>query len=519
MKISENSLDWAIEHLNKFGDTDLFPKPFEFNILGFNKEEVLLKLKNVDLGTYKFGSARRFVVPKDDISYRTATQLDPIDSIFLTAILHEYGHKIEEKRIPIQEHRVFSYRYSPQEDYSLYDREVSWIDFWKNCQTKSETYKYAIYLDIADFYNQIYHHTIENQLIDAGFPNPIIKWLIGLFESVTAKVSRGIPVGSHITHMIAELVMIPIDESMLLKGLDFFRYVDDIIIFCNTEEEAKIIIYQMAELLDKQQRLILQKQKTKIYRDMSVFSEHCDDMIQDQPINNQEKEILKIIRNNSQGRNPYENIDIQELNEEDLKYFSVEIIENIFNEYLKITNDINYTRLRWFLGRLSQIGISTGVNYCIQNMNNLIPVLNDVCHYLISASENYKEDWKIKGDVVLEVLNSNIIKSNEYFQLSLLNLFSKNTNLNHIISLIQMYPNVNPSLRRKIILTASMNNASSWIRELKESYNTMDIWTKRSFIIAVSCLPKDEKKFFLQSIPNDDLLNELLKKWARNMTI
>ena len=515
MKLSEESLSWAIDHLNKFGDTDLFPKPLEFNIIGDNKGDVLAKLKDVDLSSYKFGSTRRFVVPKDTISYRTATQLDPIDSIFLTAIIYEYGQKIENNRIEPTENKVFSYRFNPQDDYSLYDPDISWITFWENCKTKAEQYEYAVYLDIADFYNQIYHHTVENQLIAAGFPNQVIKWLIGLFESVTAKVSRGIPVGSHSTHLIAELVMIEIDNSMLLKDFDFCRYVDDIIVFCRTEEEARIIIYKMADLLDKQQRLMLQKQKTKIYSDMAIFTNHCNEMIQDQPINSQEEEILKIIKGKGLGRNPYEHINIQELNDNDLKYFTTEIIENIFKEYLK-GNDANYTRLRWFLRRLSQVGIATGVDFCIHNMQKMIPALSDVCHYLISASENYQADWKLLGDIVIDRLGSDLIKSNEYFQLSLLNLFSKNKDLNHIIKLINMYQNVSPSLRRKIILTAYINKSASWIRELKESYKTMDIWTQRSFIIAISCLPKDEKKFFLGDIPNDDILNNILKQWAKN---
>lgn len=515
MKLSEESLSWAIDHLNKFGDTDLFPKPLEFNIIEDNKDNVLSKLKDIDLGNYTFGSARRFVVPKDKISYRTATQLDPIDSIFLTAIIHEYGQKIEDNRIETTENRVFSYRFNPQNDYSLYNPDISWIDFWGNCKAKSEEYKYAIYLDIADFYNQIYHHTIENQLIAAGFPNQVTKWIIGLLESLTAKVSRGIPVGSHSTHLIAELVMVEIDNSMILKSFDFCRYVDDIVVFCQTEEEATIIIYKMADLLDKQQRLILQKQKTKIYSDMEVFNNHCNDMIQDQPINSQEKEILKIIKRKGLGRNPYEHINIQDLDDNDLKYFTTEIIENIFKEYLNGQNS-NYTRLRWFLRRLSQVGIATGVNFCIENMQRMTPALSDLCHYLISSSENYQSDWKVQGDFVIERLNADIIKSNEYFQLSLLNLFSKNKNLNHINKLIDMYQNSSPSLRRKIILTAYTNQSASWIRELKESYETMDIWSKRSFIIAVSCLPKDEKKFFLGGIQNDDILNDILKQWAKN---
>jgi len=149
-------------------------------------------------------------------------------------------------------------------------------------------------------------------------------------------------------------------------------------------------------------------------------------------------------------------------------------------------------------------------------MQRMTPALSDLCHYLISASENYQADWKVQGDLVIERLNSDIIKSNEYFQLSLLNLFSKNKDLNHIIKLINMYQNVSPSLRRKIILTAYINKSASWIRELKESYKTMDIWNQRSFIIAMSCLPRDEKKFFLGAIHNDnDILNDILIKWAK----
>lgn len=515
MKLSEESLSWAIDHLNKFGDTDLFPKPLEFNIISEKKDDVLLKLKDIDLNNYSFGSARGFLVPKDTLAYRKATQLDPIDSIFLTAIIYEFGQKIEDNRIKIEDKKVFSYRFNPQEDFSLYDPDISWIDFWKSCKVKAEEYKYAVYLDISDFYNQIYHHTIENQLIDAGFPNHVTKWLISLFESVTAKVSRGIPVGSHSTHLIAELVMIAIDESMTLKGFNYCRYVDDIIIFCETYEESSIIINKMAELLDKQQRLTLQNQKTKIYSDMTIFNNHCDDMIQDQPINSQEKEILKIIKRKGLGKNPYERINIQELEEKDLKHFTTEIIENIFKEYLN-GQDSNYVRLRWFLRRLSQVGIATGVDFCIQNMKIMTPAISDVCHYLISASENYKEDWKTQGDLVIERLNSDLIKSNEYFQISLLNLFSKNKDLNHISILINMYQNISPSLRRKIILTAYINNSASWIRELKESYKSMDIWSQRSLIIAISCLPKDEKKFFLGTIPNDNILNNILKQWAKN---
>lgn len=236
MKLQENSLRWSLNHVVQYSDTDLFPKPVEFDILHEIENETINRLKDIDLGNYQHNPSRRFIVPKDEISYRTATQLDPLDNIILTAIIYEFGQFIENRRIPISDKKVFGYRFAPQSDWSLYNPSVSWLQFWENCQIKMSFYKYAVSLDIADFYNQIYHHNIENQLIESKFPNQVKKWLMNLLESVTAKVSRGIPIGPHATHLLAELSLVPVDNSLSLKGLDFCRFVDDIIIFCNSKE-------------------------------------------------------------------------------------------------------------------------------------------------------------------------------------------------------------------------------------------------------------------------------------------
>ena len=236
MKLQENSLRWALNHVLNYSDTDLFPKPVEFDILQEIENEAINRFKDIDLGNYQHNPSRRFIVPKDEISYRTATQLDPLDDIILTAIVYEFGQLIENRRILISENKVFSYRFAPQNDWSLYNPSVSWLQFWENCKNKISDYKYAVSLDIADFYNQIYHHNIENQLIESGFPNQVKKWLMNLLESVTAKVSRGIPIGPHATHFLGELSLVPIDNSLSLKGLDFCRFVDDIIIFCHTRQ-------------------------------------------------------------------------------------------------------------------------------------------------------------------------------------------------------------------------------------------------------------------------------------------
>lgn len=513
MKLQENSLRWSLNHVVQYSDTDLFPKPVEIDILHEIENETINRLKDIDLGNYQHNPSRRFIVPKDEISYRTATQLDPLDNIILTAIIYEFGQYIEDRRIPISDKKVFGYRFAPQSDWSLYNPSVSWLQFWENCKIKMSFYKYAVSLDIADFYNQIYHHNIENQLRESGFPNQVKKWLMNLLESVTVKMSRGIPIGPHATHLLGELSLVPVDNSLSLKGLDFCRFVDDIIIFCNSKEQAKIIIYQMAEILDKQQRLILQRQKTKIYT-ADELKEHCISMSKDQPINSHEESIINIIRMYSSS-NPYTTINIKNLPDYQLHFFAKNFIEKILSDYLS-SDEPNYTRLRWFLRRLSQVGIPSAVEFCIDNIDALTPAISDICHYLITVNNNYNVDWKILGDKIFNILNKDIIKSNEYFQITLLSLFARNSSLNNASKIIALYQNSPSSLRREILLSAYSQNMGDWIRELKENYASMDVWCKRAFIIASTSLPVEERKFFLDYVKDNNLLNELLIKWAKS---
>ena len=61
--------------------------------------------------------------------------------------------------------------------------------------------------------------------------------------------------------------------------------------------------------------------------------------------------------------------------------------------------------------------------------------------------------------------------SNEYFQIVLVNLFVKNTKLNHFSKLLNIYRHSTNSIKRKVILTGAQNSTTAWIRELKEDYD------------------------------------------------
>ena len=512
MKVAVDSIGWALNHLITIGDSDLFPIPIEFDAIAGLGAEAIKILSDLDLSQVSPGSARRFIVPKDDLSYRIATQLDPLDSIFLAALMHQYGNQIEAKRRAVGEKRVFSYRFAPDTNGNFYDKTFSWNEFWGNCFEKSKSFEYAIVLDISDFYNQIYHHTLENQLAECGLPNQVIKWILALSESLTAKTSRGIPVGPHSAHLLAEISLKPVDNSLVTRGIEFCRFVDDIIVFCHSLVEARINVLTIADVLDKQQRLMLQRQKTKIL-DKERFQKYCKEMVEDRPINDLETNLLKVIRKHS-GGNPYSIIHLSQISNEDLCLFKEESIEKIFDDYLS-PGEPDYTRLRWFIRRLSQVGHPGAVNYCVDNINKLMPALNDICQYFVSVSNFSASEWPVLGEKILSLLDDPLIQANDYYQMSIYSLFNRKVELNHFEKILKNYQ-VNPSnLKRETIITAFKYGAADWIRELKEHYSGMDRWQQRAFLVACSKLPKEEKRFFLGHVSNADKLDELLIKWAR----
>ena len=511
MTLSKDSITWAINFVADHSDGDLFPKVIEIGAIKENADNFINSVEGKDLTLFKPMPCRRFIVPKDEISYRQATQLHPQDSLLLSALIFQYGQGIEDRRLA--SNSVYSYRFSPTQQDGLYSNKNAWNDFWTRASILSRNSAVVLYLDIADFYNQIYHHTVENQLIASGLPNQATKWVISLLESTTAGVSRGVPIGPHPIHLIAEASIIPIDNSLVSSGLNFIRYADDILVFCDSEKTAKSALALVATVLDKQQRLMLQRHKTKIYNPTN-FQALCLSMIEDRPIDREEEKLLGIIRKYT-GGNPYQSISYNLISSNDWAQFSTTIVSKIITDYLS-KDDVDYIRLRWFYRRLAQVGHPGAINISLDKLDSLGPCLANICFYISSIQNIEPDQWKDIGTKLLELLQVDEVKNNEFFRLSILSLFTKNTHINHFSSLSQMFNHSDAFARREIYLAAYQNNACDWLREHKESYDNMDPWQRIAFTYCASSFPKDEKKYFLNRFDHQGPFADTLYKWAKS---
>ncbi|MBD2596394.1 hypothetical protein H6G74_18955 [Nostoc spongiaeforme FACHB-130] len=260
------SLDWAFAHIQKFGDTDIFPVPFEYEAMRYSWTGLKNDILEIDIAKHEGRSFQRFLVPKPQGGFRVAIQLDPIDTLIYAALIYEAANLIEAYRIPRERKIACSYRVDLHADGRLFCQDNGWKDFdTKSVElAESDNYKYVITADIADFYNQISHHRIRNALEVAGISSERASNFENFLMNLTRGHSRGIPVGPTPSILLAEACLNDVDMFLLREGYAHTRYVDDFCIFCKTRREAYRALHDVSEYIYTSHRLTLQVSKTEI---------------------------------------------------------------------------------------------------------------------------------------------------------------------------------------------------------------------------------------------------------------
>lgn len=495
-KITQKALTWSLNHLTKDRDTDLFPQLFEFSAIGRFKNEVFTALEKVDITNYPWSQGRRFVVPRGTKRYRAATQLDPIDSLMISALIHDVAPQIEAARLAIGTKRVFSYRVDINDGGRLYSEPSGWRSFWQESATRAASAGTVLVIDVRDFYNQIYHHTIENELKGCGVSVDYSKAIVGCLARQSHSVSRGIPVGPHFTHILAELCLNPIDRALLANGLDFCRYADDYHIFCKSRVDAEIALVKCVETFDKQQRLALNESKTDIVEG-KVFAERAASITQDRPINADENKLLAVIRKYTDD-DEYNTVTYTVVDHESLELVSDVKLTALVESYLSET-PVNWSRLGWLLRRLRQIGAPGALRVVVENLPVLTPIIGDVARYILAAAPNFQADPRDLGARIVSLLADDRVRSSEYVSCVLLHLFAINAKLNHLDEITALWPVLTQAARREVLVAAARGSAHHWIRERKDDIDNSDPWSERALIVAISGLPDVEAKFWIKN--------------------
>src|ERR1044071_7080919 len=113
LRLKNRSLNWALKHALRLGDTDVFPAPFEFKAIKSDWAAIGKFLVNEDIHNWKTRPLRSLLSPKSRYGFRIITQLDPLDFLIFAAVVYEIGGDLEAHRVPVRDKIVYSHRFNP----------------------------------------------------------------------------------------------------------------------------------------------------------------------------------------------------------------------------------------------------------------------------------------------------------------------------------------------------------------------------------------------------------------------
>ena len=194
---------------------------------------------------------RTFQNPKRSglYAYRHAALLEPKTTLGYLALCILFAKAIEERRLPVSENKIFSYRYEPDEetgDLFSDSLDLGFKGFRREELRQSAIKENGVILaaDISHFYDSLNLHILENELRDAAGEDQFLSarvthWLDRFLQKTDLGWSRGIPVGNNGSRILAEASLISLDRRLKRQGLNFIRFVDDFRIFTKDAVEAQ----------------------------------------------------------------------------------------------------------------------------------------------------------------------------------------------------------------------------------------------------------------------------------------
>ena len=521
MRVSEDALDFALMHVQRYGDTDLLPTAFEFAAIELSwVEKVRPFLAAQDLDTWPTGPLRRSLSPKGRIGYRVATQLDPLDTLLFTALVYEAGSEIEAARIPTRHNIVLSHRFQPGSNGRLYSKRFSYDAFRRQSLKLAADHidGWVVITDIADFYPRLYSHRLENAL-EQAVARKYARVISKLVSNWNLRVSYGIPVGPAASRLLAELCISDIDTLLRGHGVVYCRYSDDYRLFSDTEEAAFSNLSFLASILHKNHGLTLQEVKTEVVsaRDFLIRFEQTDEQRERIALENSFLGFVDDLEIDSYGI-----IDYESLTEEQQDAVDRLNLEAIVLEQLTRERKPNISLLGFALRRMSQFGDVSYevVNLILDNVDRVIPIFPDV----IACLAQFRQidpfgSWTLE-DTILELLDHPRLSHLEYYRSWILTLFQMRP-LSNASKLYQVYNQyADQFTRREVILGMGAAKNQAWVRMNKDQIANVGPWEKRALLHAARCLNRDEANVWFDVVAKSmQGLDLWVVNWAKKNLI
>lgn len=499
--VAETSLEWALEHILRFGDTDILPTPFEYEAIAADRQQVIDTLSKVDLTGYSARSNQIFLVPKPGTGFRVVQQLDPLDTILYAGAVHEISSQIESSRVAKELRIACSFRLDIDESGRFFGEDSGWRDFQEHSADLAADSTHVVVADIADFYNQVYQHRVESALDGASVNPTRAKNIESFLAQLTAQQSRGLPVGPYASIVLAEACLNDVDQHLLSKGFSHTRYVDDFRIFADSKKECLRALHELTEYLYTAHRLCLQSSKTEIMSADTFIKKELKDpehVEQQNKLNRLQDMIVDFL--NATGYTA----ELDDIPEDDVNAVVRDVLAEMFEE-LVTSQPLRIGPARYVLRRARSLRTREIYSTLLKHLECLVPVFRDVARYLIATMPKKQKYVRPVAKGLFRLADSDFGQF-AFVRMWLFDILQSHPHIVEDSADIASLAEADRSLLgvRPRALWARAMRDTAWVRGMKEKWRGVGPWDQRAILWSGSILPKKERQAWLGPLKTHD---------------
>jgi len=520
-QLTNDSLDFAREHLTKFYLSDFFPDPIELDAVWSQWTEVKTKLMSIDIKEeYEPHGLSSQPWRKPKGGYRIVHQLEVTDCLVYTALAYLVANQIESNRKPIEAGIACAYRIHLS-DGSFFGNGNGFDKFKERSRLLSEKYQFVLTTDIVDFYNQIYLHRLQNAIASAGANIADIATDIERFLSkLNLRNSQGVPVGPATSIVLSEATLSDVDDFLSDLEVEHTRYVDDFRIFSNDKIHLDKVHRELTLYLHKAHRLTLSGEKTRVQTSEAFVQSELD--------NHYELEKAELFDSLDEANDyvpatPYEGESDKPTLDEWGEPLTDEVLQRLSFEQHKLRVIEGFTALcerpildlgmaRVLLRQARMLKIREIADRCFDNLEFLKPAFNAVAFFIRDITPK-SDKGKICEQLLFAFSNSNL-SDLERVWLEWLILSTKLYEQNGQIKQLLLKSS---NITHQAILAFNENNLA-WVRKYKDEIFALSPKGRRAVIYASRILPEDERTPWLKQLKrsSSDITELALINWSLN---
>ncbi|MDX8453926.1 RNA-directed DNA polymerase [Mesorhizobium sp. VK9D] len=483
----------------------------EMKCFAESADAIVADCAKLNLGQYTPTGVVENLTPKSWLGFRIAHQLTAADNLIYLAALLDCADRLEASRTPEERNEAFAYRFDTEETKRVFKAGRGfhqWISYLVEFGASDRPFldPPVITTDIADFYQRIYFHRIENILDDAGAPRGPSELIKKIIKTTRARQSYGLPVGTTASRLIAECVLNDTDTFLRNLGVTFTRFVDDFRIIASDEQSAHSILCKLAEHLMVTEGLSLNVSKTKIGQ-RSELEAGARHRLQDVFSSSEMESMASFIQlNYGEGDDESEDDSLS-------NPFIAFMKPSVLFEKMDSLGDkrgVDLSIFKAILRVLRFIPVHDPVYLLGRHAELLYYIPREFCMVLTAWS---KQDGFPHGDVktrVLELLHASPYADLPYVRSWLIALFVNGT-LPYEPSDWATYDfNRTIMEKRARIFLKGLANDRPYFRAQRTQLGGLSEWEKPAALMAAMCLPADEYSAWL-----DVSVSQLASPFAR----